>query len=381
MPLTTRLVSSLASVPAAAWDALAGEDDPFIEHAFLRALETSHSVGPGTGWEPRHVLVYDGERLVGAAPLYEKSHSYGEYIFDWGWADAARRARLRYYPKLTMMVPCTPATGRRLLLHPAAEVAATTQALIEGLHDAAEEVQASSIHALFLTSPEQDALAGRGFLPRLTHQFHWENRGYRDFDDYLAAFRSANRKQTRKERRQAAEIGLTLQTKRGPELSDQEWDALYAFYQGTAEEKGAIPYLTRAFFDELPRTLRERVVVAFASRGKTPIAGALAFHKGSQLFGRYWGAIEQHDALHFELCYYQLIEFAITHKLKRFEAGAQGEHKLKRGFLPAAIHSAHWIRHPGLSQAISDYLDRERRAVAQGLRELAEHGPFAQREP
>jgi hypothetical protein len=375
-----RTVTSHSAVAPAAWDALAGQDDPFLEHAFLYTLEETGCVGKGTGWEPQYLLCEEGDSLLGAVPLYLKFHSYGEYIFDWGWASAAQRARLRYYPKLTAAVPFTPATGRRLLLHPGADAARVTQALIGGLLQSADDLQASSVHALFVTEGERAALAARGFLPRLTSQFHWENRGYTDFENYLAAFRSSARKQTRKERKQAAASGLRLHTKRGPELSSLEWRSLYDFYRSTASDKGAIPYLTEEFFLALPQRLSPRVVVALASRGEVPVAGALAFQKGSQLFGRYWGSTEEHDALHFELCYYQLIDFAIQHKLSRFEAGAQGEHKLKRGFLPAPIYSAHWLRHPGLSQAIGDYLARESMAVQAEIAELREHGPFAQRD-
>ncbi len=362
---------------AAEWDALAGADDPFVEHAFLSALETSGSVGRGTGWDPLHVLVRRGGHLVGAAPLYAKSHSYGEYIFDWGWASAAQRAGIRYYPKLLSAVPFTPATGRRLLVANDATQGVVVDALVDGIHALAEQIRASSIHWLFLTAHEHTALAARPeCLARLTYQFHWSNPGYASFDDYLGSMRSAARKEVRRERRKAAESGLDIRTKLGTELTSAEWQALFRFYADTAARKGAIAYLTRGFFAEVRRTIPHRVVVALASRGDEPVAGALAFQKGKQLFGRYWGALDDFEALHFELCYYQLIEFAIASGLVRFEAGAQGEHKLKRGLLPSPTYSIHWIRHPGLAEAIAEFLPRETQAVEEEMRFFAEHSPF-----
>ncbi len=377
--LTVEVAASLDAVPAEEWDALAGADDPFVEHAFLRALETSKSVGRGTGWDPAHVLVRHGRELVGAAPLYVKQHSYGEYIFDWGWAGAAQRARIPYYPKLVSAVPFTPATGRRLLVEGDATEGPVVDALIAGIRAVADQVGASSTHWLFLTQAEHLSLAARdGFLARTTYQFHWTNPGYASFDDYLGAMRSADRKEVRRERRKAAETGLRLRTLRGTELTDAEWKALPRFYRDTTARKGAIDYLTPRFFEEVRRTIPERVVVALASRGSEPVAGALAFHKGKQLFGRYWGAVEDFEALHFECCYYRLIEFAIDHHLDRFEAGAQGEHKVKRGLLPSPTYSIHWIRHPSLAEAIAEYLPRETRSIEAEMAYFAEHSPFKQ---
>lgn len=377
--LTVEVATSLAAVDAASWDALAGDDDPFVEHAFLAALEASGSVGRGTGWDPVHVLVRSGGRLVGATPLYVKSNSYGEYIFDWGWASAAQRAGIRYYPKLVSAVPFTPATGRRFLVEGAATDGPVVDALVDGIHAVADQIRASSVHWLFLSAAEHAALAVRpDCLARLTYQFHWTNAGYASFDDYLGAMRSAARKEVRRERRKAAESGLTLATKRGTELGNAEWSALFRFYTDTTARKGAIAYLTQRFFDELRRTIPHRVVVALASRGDEPVAGALAFHKGKQLFGRYWGALDDFEALHFELCYYRLIDFAIEHRLERFEAGAQGEHKLKRGLLPAPTYSIHWVRHAGLAEAIAEYLPRETRSMEAEMRYFAERSPFKQ---
>lgn len=375
-PTRYRVIEKLSDIDALAWDSLVSPDDPFTEYRFLRALEDTACVGKDTGWLPRHVLCYEGERLVGAIPLYLKSDSYGEYIFDWGWASAAQRARIPYYPKLTSAVPFTPATGRRLLLHPEAPKE-TVKTLLEGAHSVAQKTSASSIHFLFVTQPEQDILANEHqLLPRVTYQFHWRNDHYQDFEDFLKGFRSSQRKQTKKERQKAAATGLTLCVKRGADLSEAEWAALYPLYRNTTREKHAIPYLTPKFFEELRQSLLPRVVVSLALRGQTPVAGSLAFQRGAHLYGRYWGCLEHHEALHFELCYYQLIDFAIQNKLTLFEAGAQGEHKLKRGFLPAATYSAHWLRHPGFSQAIGDYLQRERAAVQEEIAELSQHGPF-----
>jgi predicted N-acyltransferase len=372
------IVSSLAAVRPEEWDRLGGPDDPFVEHAFLQAMETSGSVGPKTGWTPQHILVRDRGRLVGAAPLYVKSHSYGEYIFDWGWANAAREAGLRYYPKVLSAVPFTPATGRRLLVEAQATSGPVVDALLRGMASVGDSIGSSSSHLLFITEAEYAGLqdSAPDVIPRLSYQFHWENRGYRDFEDYLGAFRSAARKQVRKERRVAAELGLEIRTLRGAEFTDAEWGVLYPLYEDTVRKKGSHAYLTPRFFDEIRKTFAHRTVASFAFRGTEPVAVALAFAKGEQLFGRYWGAAEEFQALHFELCYYQLIDFAIANKLRRVEAGAQGEHKLKRGFMPSPTYSAHWVRHPALADAIRDFTTREAKAVRREMEYLSEHGPF-----
>jgi predicted N-acyltransferase len=370
-------VEDLGTIEPDAWNALCGEDDPFVEHAFLHALEESRSVGGRSGWEPCHVTVHDGERLVGALPLYAKHHSFGEYIFDWGWADAAARIGLHYYPKLVSMVPFTPATGRRLLVHPGAERAPVVAALVEGAIAAVEELGASSLHLNYHAQSERDeVMAHPRLVARVTQQFHFHNAGYRSFDEFLAALRAPARKQIKRERRRVREAGLEVRTVRGTELEPSEWDALRRFYEDTCARKGAFPYLTKRFFTLLSKHFRERVVAAIAYDGGTPVAGTLNFEKGKVLYGRYWGCDADYDMLHFELCYYQLIERAIERGLARFEAGAQGMHKLKRGLMPSPIHSAHFIAHPALSAAIADYLPREGRAVERDIEELAEHGPF-----
>jgi predicted N-acyltransferase len=378
------VVGGVTGVPAAAWDALVPPDDPFLEHAFLSALERSGSVGRGTGWLPRFVLAHQGEALVGALPLYLKDHSYGEFIFDWGWANAAHRAGLNYYPKLVAAVPFTPATGRRLLVHPGADPEAVQQALLAGVAQAAERTEASSVHVLFCTAEEQRWLAERGYAPRLSMQFHWTNRPgapYTDFEDFLGAFRSRNRKQVHKERRVAAAHGLRFATRTGDDLTDEDWRALERFYRNTVDRHGNAAYLTPAFFAELRATLRHRVVATLAYAADRPVAGTLNFERGRHLYGRYWGCDEDREMLHFELCYYALIDRAIARGHTRFEAGAQGEHKLKRGLEPAFTYSAHWVRHPGLAAAVEDFVRREARAMEEERAAYADLSPYARREP
>jgi len=375
--LRVAVLEAIDEVPAQAWDAIAGDDDPFIEHAFLRALEVSESVGGDSGWTPRHIVVWSGEKLVGALPLYAKDHSYGEYIFDWSWASAAERVGLRYYPKLVSMVPLTPATGTHVLIDAAVDRERVVRALLGGVSAVAEELRASSVHLLFLNADEHQLVQRvGGFMPRASLQFHWRNEGYRDFEDYLDRFRSALRKQARRERREATEHGLDIVLKRGDELSASEWDALRNFYRDTCMRKGSGPYLTDAFFDELAATHASRVLAALALDGKRAVAGTLNFQKGKHLYGRYWGAIDDRPSLHFELCYYRLIEHAIAHGITHFEAGAQGTHKLRRGLLPVEIHSAHWIAQPALADAVADFLPREAASVRREIERLAEHGPF-----
>jgi len=376
MGLRVELVSSIEAVSAAEWDALTGADDPFVEHAFLHALEESRSVGRGTGWTPIHVLVRDEQGLSGALPLYLKQHSYGEYIFDFGWARAADRAGIAYYPKLVSMVPFTPATGRRILHRAGTDLNEVSRALAAGMAEAERRFGASSTHVLFATETERDALIGTGMLPRLSLQFHWHNAGYASFDDYLARFRSALRKQVRKERREVAGHGVEVKVLEGPELSARDRKALELFYFDTCHKRGSGPYLTSAFFERLGTTLARRVVAVLAYRAGEPIAGTLNFQKGAHLYGRYWGCSEELSSLHFECCYYQLIERAIAQRLTRFEAGAQGTHKLRRGLLPAAVHSAHSIADPRLSRGVEEFLMHEAHELQREMAALAEHGPF-----
>jgi predicted N-acyltransferase len=372
-----RLVESISDIDPASWDALCGEDDPFVEHAFLSALEESGSTGARSGWDPMHVTVSDGGALVGALPLYKKDHSYGEYIFDWAWADAAHRLGVDYYPKLVSMVPATPVTGRRLLIAEGRSRAEIVSALVEGAFAAVEETGASSLHVNFVSDDENEELESyRRFMSRTTFQFHWHNRGYESFDHYLDSFRATARKQVKRERRSVEESGLDIRVKEGPELDEDEWSALARFYRDTCARKGSPAYLKPRFFKELRRLASHRVVAVLAYDRKRLVAATLNFEKGAHLYGRYWGATEDRPNLHFELCYYRLIERAIEKKMARFEAGAQGMHKLKRGLLPHEVHSLHWIGHPVLSHAVGDYLPREARGVRAEIAALTPHGPF-----
>jgi predicted N-acyltransferase len=376
--LTCSVSAGVADLPAAEWDALVDADDPFLEHSFLATLERSGSVGRRAGWQPHFVLARAGSRLVGAVPLYLKDNSYGEFIFDWGWASGAMRAGLPYYPKLVAAVPFTPATGRRLLVHPEADRAAVCAALLGGIRAAADDTGASSVHVLFCLEDEAELLAGAGYRHRLSMQFHWTNREppYQDFADFLGAFRSRHRKQVRKEREAAAAHGLRFATVEGAALGEREWQALHAFYQSNAAKHGSPTYLTPKFFRLLPEALGHRVVASLAYHGDEPVAGTLNFERGRHLFGRYWGCLEEHERLHFELCYYQLIDRAIVRGHRRFEAGAQGEHKLKRGLAPAFTHSAHWMRHPEMARAVGRFIDGEARSVREAVAQYAEMSPY-----
>jgi predicted N-acyltransferase len=377
--MKTELVTSLAKIHPTAWDRLAGDDDPFVEHAFLSALEESNSVGSGTGWSPLHVLAHDGGELVAALPLYAKEHSYGEYVFDFGWANAAMRAGIRYYPKLVAMVPFTPATGRRFLIAPGVPERAAVSALLDGALAALARVRASSIHLHFMNPHEAELVREDGrFSARLSSQFHWHNRGYKTFDDHLATFRSAVRKEVKKERRRVIEAGLEVSVVEGPQLTAEAWEALRGFYFDTCDKHGSGPYLTPEFFDIIARTDAKRVVAVLArdpGQNHRIVAGTLNFEKGKHLYGRYWGASGDYNSLHFELCYHRLIERAIERGQERFEAGAQGLHKLRRGLLPVAIHNACYIADPRLAAAVQDFLEREQRSVRFELSQLTHHGP------
>ena len=331
---------------------------------------------------PRLVIARDGARLVGAVPLYLKTNSYGEFIFDWGWANAAHRSGIRYYPKLVAAIPFTPATGRRLPIDPdlpAARASAVTTAMLRAVRQLADDENASSVHFLFCTEDEKTALTAAEYLPRLSMQFHWRNRAERpfdSFDDFLATFRSRNRKQVRKERQTAATHGLTFRTATGAELDERDWRALNAFYRANIARHGGIPYLNERFFKVARETLAHRVVATLAYRDDEPVAGTINFEKGTHLYGRYWGCLDDYQMLHFELCYYRLIERAIERRYTLFEAGAQGEHKLKRGLVPAFTHSAHWIRDPGLADAVAAFIEREAVEVAEEARFYDQHAPF-----
>jgi uncharacterized protein len=385
VPLTVKVARSLSAVPAAAWDACANPgsrtpDDPFspsVCHAFLSALEDSGCVGRSSGWSPLHVLVEDeAQKLLAAAPCYLKSHSQGEYVFDHSWADAYARAGGRYYPKLQVSVPFTPVTGPRLLVAETPRTEEARAALIGGLRALRGEAGASSIHATFLTEPDAQALTAAGFLARKDQQFHWFNDGYRSFDDFLAALSSRKRKTIRRERRDAVANGIGIEWVTGAALTEKHWDAFYAFYMDTGSRKWGRPYLNRRFFSLLGERMAERVLLVLAKRNGRYIAGAINLIGDQRLYGRNWGCIENHPFLHFEICYYQAIDFAIHRGLERVEAGAQGEHKLARGYRPVINTSAHDIADPSLRRAIASYLERERAYVAEVAEELSSATPF-----
>lgn len=357
--LSTRRITRIAEVPPEEWNALVGADDPFVEHAFLDGLEKSGSVGRGTGWLPTHVLAMEGSDVVGALPLYEKDDSWGEFIFDFQWARAAQAARIRYYPKLTSMVPFTPATGRRFLVRDGVDRGAVVGALIEGALDAVKERKASSLHLLYLDGAEHEEAAARGLASRLSLQFHWTNAGYRDFDHFLEAFRSSARKQVKRERRIVAESGVVVRAISGPELTDRQWQALEVFYRLNVARHGSFAYLKPAFFTHLRAHHASRVLGVIAEQDGEPIAGSLNFEKGKHLYGRYWGTTVEQEMLHFECCYYRLIEHAIARGHTRFEAGAQGHHKLKRGLVPSDVHSAHFMADERLRAAVDVFCAEE----------------------
>jgi hypothetical protein len=378
---TARVVGSIAEIGAAHWDALANPEpatfNPFVAHGFLEAIEDAGTVGPRSGWQPRHIVLDDGAGgIAGAMPAYLKSHSQGEYVFDHGWAEAYERAGGRYYPKLLVAVPFTPVPGPRLLVRPGAGAAESERLLASGAVALAERLGLSSVHVNFLSRESSERLAALGFLQRSGQQFHWSNQSYATFDAFLAALASRKRKAIRRERAEALAGGLSVEWLTGRDITEAHWDAFFAFYMDTGSRKWGRPYLNRKFFSLLGAAMAERCLLVLVRRGTRHIAGALNLIGGDCLYGRYWGAVEHHPFLHFEVCYYQAIEFAIAKRLARVEAGAQGEHKLARGYLPEPTYSAHWIGDPGLRRAIARFLVEERDAIAERRELLAEYGPY-----
>ncbi len=366
-----QVLSSLAAIPAAEWDAL-GSGHPFVSHAFLHGLETTGCVGPGTGWSPTHLALRHQGRWVAAAPVYRKDHSFGEYVFDWAWARAYEQHGLEYYPKLLCAVPFTPVAGPRLLVSETRWLAPLVAAL-----DALRREQAcSGVHLLFPGPAEREALVAGGAMLRQGVQFHWNNAGYGDFEDFLATLQRDKRKKIRQERRRVADAGVTLRRVSGADADESLWQFFNRCYRNTYRQHGSSPYLNGAFFRHLGRTLGDRVVLVIAERAGRPIAAALDIHDGERLWGRHWGALEHVPGLHFEACYYQGIEFCIERGLSVFEGGAQGEHKLARGFLPVTTWSAHQIGDPRFAEAIGEFLAREGQGVAHYVNELEEHAPY-----
>jgi uncharacterized protein len=375
-PITLSVHNAIREVASEAWDACAGDINPTVSHVFLNALEESGSTNARTGWAPQH-LTFAGKdgRLIGAVPMYLKSHSYGEYIFDWGWADAYDRSGGRYYPKLLCAVPFTPVPGPRLLVAPGA-AEETKSHLIAGMIELARRHKLSSLHVNFPHDEDFAAFAEAGFLQRIGQQFHWTNQGYRDFDDYLAALNSRKRKAVKKERREALAGGIEIELLTGSDLTERAWDAFFRLYLGTTDRKWGSAYLTRRFFSLVGERMPDKIVLVMARRGAEYIAGAFNILGRDTIYGRNWGAHREYRFLHFECCYYQAIEFAIQRGLTRVEAGAQGPHKLQRGYLPTPIYSAHWIPDPAFRRAVAAFLDRERAMVEQKIEHLAEYSPF-----
>jgi uncharacterized protein len=376
--LLVEVCASLKEVDKAAWDACAGAENPFVSYDFLSSLEESGSVRAETGWLPQHLLLRDSAGcLLAAMPLYLKGHSQGEYIFDHSWAHAYESAGGQYYPKLLSAVPFTPVPGPRLLTAAAPDPAAATQYLISAMAQLVERHSVSSLHVNFVTEPQAETLEDAGFLIRHGHQFHWHNDGYTSFEHFLEAFSSRKRKAVRKERRALAEAGLTAKALTGDSITPELWDAFYEFYTDTYDRKWGGAYLTRDFFDLLHARMRDRVVLMLAfDADDIPIAGALNLLGSDAIFGRNWGCLETYKFLHFELCYYMAIDYAITHGLRRVEAGTQGEHKIQRGYLPVTTYSAHLLPNEGFRSAVDQFLNKERLYEARLRAELAEGSPY-----
>jgi predicted N-acyltransferase len=373
--LTLTLHARIAEIAAADWDACAGDGNPFVSHEFLSAMEDSGSANSRTGWLPQHaVLRSETGDIVGIVPMYAKSHSYGEYVFDHGWANALERVGENYYPKLQAAVPFSPVPGPRLLRRPGAGI--PVAAMASALEQACQSLGLSSVHVTFCTEEEWNGLGHAGWLRRIGMQFHWENDGYTSFDDFLGALSSRKRKVLRRERRDANAAGLTFHALSGADITERHWDAFYAFYHSTVDRKWGSAYLTRSFFSLLGERLGDKVVLMYAENGGKPVAGALNLVGDEALYGRNWGCRGDWPFLHFELCYYRAIDWAIEHGLKRVEAGAQGRHKIQRGYMPKPTYSAHWITHTGLRRAVANFLVEERAGIEAEMAALAEESPF-----
>ena len=380
-----RILQSLSEVTPDMWNTCVNRDAPFLRHEFLHALETSGCVGESqsrgdhhTGWQPQHLVVMgdNNKTLLGALPAYLKYHSYGEYVFDWSWADAYRRAGLKYYPKLLVAIPFTPVTGPRILVHPEGDYEDIARTLLSATTLLAEKFDLSSIHINFSTEDENRFICDNGFLQRQGVQFHWHNNGYSAFDDFLTTFSSKKRKNVKRERRQVVEAGVSYEWLRGDEVSDELWQTYYGFYRSTIDVRGASAYLNGKFFKTLGATMPDVVRLLIARRNNVPVAGALFLQGSNALYGRYWGASEWIDGLHFETCYYQAIEYCIKHNIQRFEAGAQGEHKIKRGLLPVKTFSAHWLAQAQFQHAIAKFLHVEGEDMQRYNKALHTHSPY-----
>jgi predicted N-acyltransferase len=368
--------NTINAIKPTAWNALTGTDQPFLRHEFLASIEASGSVGPGTGWLPRHAVLYDNGHLVAALPLYEKTNSWGEFVFDFAWANAYQQAGLNYYPKLVSAVPFTPVTGPRFLTSPEHDFAELAGVLINATQQFAEAQGISSWHVLFADQRDHEILKRSGLLLRKDCQFHWHNRGYSTFDDFLGELRSVKRKKLRRERRRIQETGITFRHLGGAELTADLWCDIMPLYASSFLRRGREPYLNQTFFENFAACMPEHILVILAEYHNEPIASAICFVSDDTLYGRYWGSSARYHSLHFETCYYQGIEYCITNGLQHFEPGTQGEHKISRGFEPAETWSAHWLSHPQFADAVDAYLDRERAYTDDYIDAVRDHIPF-----
>ena len=378
-PVELKIITSIDTLQAGQWNAVAGTSDPFLRFEFLAALERNGCTGEQFGWLPRHLVAFDDERrLVGAVPMYLKDNSYGEFVFDHSWADAYQRAGLAYYPKSVVAVPYTPATGPRILVGDTADSEAVATQLIQLAQEWSRSENLSSLHWLFTNKDDTQRLKDAGFLLRLGCQFHWHNEGYRDFEDYLSGFNSRKRKKVRRERRYVQEAGINIQIVHGHEATDHELETMHDFYRTTFENKWGQPTLSLGFFREIAGSMGKQLVFIIARDKQRMVAGAICFRSEDTLYGRHWGCYEDYHSLHFETCYYQGIDYCIDQGLKLFEPGAQGEHKISRGFLPTPTWSAHWIRHQGFRDIIARFLEQETDAMRDYMTELSARSPFRQ---
>jgi predicted N-acyltransferase len=374
--MLVKQIESISDIAAAVWNALAGSDYPFIRHEFLTALEESGSVSEQTGWSPRHLLVYDNTELIALLPLYLKTHSFGEYVFDQQWAAAYRQHGLAYYPKWVTAIPFTPCPGPRLALKDSADRTNVVRLIFEFIREQSIEKGTSSWHCLFPSDQQAEQWQAQGMLLREGVQFHWFNRGYRDFDDYLDAFNAAKRKMIRRERRRVDAAGVELRRVPGDQVTEADWEAFYRFYELTYLKNASQPYLTADFFTRCASAMGGRMLLAQAVKNGEMVAAALSFIGSDTLYGRYWGCGEEYDALHFEACYYQGLDYCIERGLKRFDSGAQGEHKIARGFEPVSTYSAHWLKDAAFAEAVGNYLARERQAIWIYRQNAANYLPF-----
>ena len=374
----TSVVNSIHEIPAADWNRISGTGHPFLRYEFLAALETHGCVGAAQGWIPQHIAVFDGTELVGVTPLYLKDNSYGEFVFDWAWADAYHRAGLAYYPKLVSSIPYTPVTGARLLTCPGSERPAICRALIDGALQLMRDTRASSLHWLFTNAADTAMLVDRDFMRRTSCHFHWHNDDYRSFDDFLSRLSSRKRKKIRRERRHVEEAGIDMEVIHGNAASREQWQAMHYFYRSTFLKKSGMPTLSLEFFEEISRTMGEQIVLVFANHAQQPVAGAIMLRGDNALYGRHWGCLDDFNSLHFEACYYQGIEYCINNRLALFEPGAQGEHKISRGFLPSYTWSAHQLANEQFREAVGRYLLQEHEMMTDYHDELMQTSPFRQ---